>query len=174
MEGPRETGTKTLLKKRSVPAVSSCQGGFTYVELAVVMAVLVILIPVIFSLEYVMEKELKKGFYRHQLQAEVAQFTADVRNEVRRGRRFRLSSEGWLLFDLPSGDTVRYKQYRRRLIRSIRPSSERKFRGTTIVLQNVYFSGFEPDREGVWVETRLQNWHSDLSIRRYFRGRVSP
>lgn len=140
-------------------------------ELAVVLIIVSILIPAVFSVQYGLESQLKKGFYRHQLQAEAQQFNADVRDEIRQGINFRLSEKGWLLFELPSGETVRYKQDKRRLLRGIRSDQGEKFQGVTVLLQDAYWVGFEPDDEGVWVEIGLQNWHSDLKIRRYYRGR---
>ncbi|SFS80063.1 hypothetical protein SAMN05444972_10819 [Marininema halotolerans] len=161
------------LKKFKLSTLMKEEKGFTYVEIAIVMTILTLLIPAIFSFEYGLERQLKKGFYRQQLGAEIQQFVADVRDEIRQGQDFRLSNEGWLLFDLPSGETVRYKQDKRRLLRGVRSKEGSGYQGTTILLQDAYWIGFEPDQDGVWFEVGLQNWHSDLKVRRYFRGRSS-
>ncbi|MEW9033601.1 MAG: hypothetical protein AB2404_12905, partial [Planifilum fimeticola] len=146
--------------------------GFTYVELAVVLSLVVLLIPVVFSVGHMVEAEMKEGIGRQQLQEEVSAFVSDVRDELRRGSHFRLSPEGWLLFDLPTGETIRYKHDRRRVIRSVRKPGETRFSGTTVLLQEVYYAGFYPDQDGVWLDLGLQNWYADLNVKTYVRGRV--
>ncbi|GAA5344647.1 hypothetical protein CLV97_105124 [Planifilum fimeticola] len=146
--------------------------GFTYVELAVALSLVVLLVPVVFSLGHMVEAEMKEGIGRQQLQEEASAFVSDVRDELRRGSHFRLSPEGWLLFDLPTGETIRYKHDRRRVIRSVRKPGETRFSGTTVLLQEVYFAGFYPDKHGVWLDLGLQNWYADLNVKTYVRGRV--
>ncbi|MFS8513963.1 MAG: hypothetical protein LOD87_09615, partial [Planifilum fulgidum] len=114
--------------------------GFTYVELAVTLSLVVLLIPVVLSLGDAVEAGMKEGMGRIQLQEEASAFVSDVRDELRRGSRFRLSPEGELLFDLPTGETIRYKQDRRRVIRSVRKPGETRFSGTTVLLQEVYYA----------------------------------
>lgn len=146
--------------------------GFTYVELAVALSLAVLLIPVVFSLGHMLEAEMKKGMGRQQLQEEASAFLSDARDELRRGFRFRLSPEGWLLFDLPTGEIVRYKHDRRRVIRGVRKPGESRFSGTTVLLQEVYYAGFYPDGDGVWLDLGMQNWYADLKVKTYVRGRV--
>lgn len=141
-------------------------------ELAVVLSLVVLLIPVVFSLGHMVETELKKAMGRQQLQEEAIAFVSDVRDELRRGSDFRLSPEGWLLLDLPTGETIRYKHDRRRVIRSVRKPGETRFSGTTVLLQEVYYAGFYPDGDGVWLDLGLQNWYGDLKVTTYVRGRV--
>ena len=108
--------------------------GFSYVELAVALSLLVILIPAVMSFGLLMESNTKQMIGRQQLMMEAEAFLADLRNEVRQGTNFRLSKENWLEFDLPSGETVRYRLDKRRIIRSLRGVDEAQFRGTTICL----------------------------------------
>lgn len=146
--------------------------GFTYAELAVALSLVVLLIPVVFSLGHMVEAEMKKAMGREQLQEEASAFVSDARDELRRGYHFRLSPEGWLLFELPTGETIRYKHDNRRVIRSVRKPGETRFSGTTVLLQDVYYAGFYPDEEGVWLDLGLQNWYADLNVKTYVRGRV--
>ncbi|MGI6127292.1 MAG: hypothetical protein ACOYEF_10010 [Planifilum sp.] len=140
--------------------------------MAVVLGLVVLLIPVVFSLGHVVEAEVKKAVGRQQLQEEASAFITDVRDELRRGSDFRMTSEGWLLLDLPTGETIRYKHDRRRVIRSVRKPGESRFSGTTVLLQEVYYASFTPDKQGVWLDLGLQNWYSDLDVKTYVRGRV--
>lgn len=107
-----------------------------------------------------------------QLAMEAEGFLSDVRDEIRQGSDFRLSSQHWLEFDLPSGETVRYRLDQRRIIRSLRAADGTQFQGTTILLHDVYYFACVPDEEGVEMEVGLQNWHTDLSVKTYIRGRV--
>lgn len=133
---------------------------------------MVLLIPAVFSLGHMLEAEMKKAVGRQQLQEEASAFLSDARDELRRGVHFRLSPGGWLLFDLPTGETIRYKHDRRRVIRGVRKPGETRFSGTTVLLHDVYYAGFYPDGEGVWLDLGLQNWHTDISVKTYIRGRV--
>lgn len=141
-------------------------------ELAVVLSLLALLIPVILGVSLELESGMKKMMGEQQLHSAAETFAADVRDDLRRGKDFRLSPKGWLLFDLPSGDTIRYKQDRRRVIRSVRQAGKPRFRGTTILLEDVYFIGFEPREGGVRIELGMQNWHGDFETELFVRGRV--
>ncbi len=146
--------------------------GFTYVELAVALSLVVLLVPAVMSLGLLIESGTKQIIGRQQLMMEAEAFLADLRNEVRQGNGFRLSGENWLEFDLPSGETVRYRLDKRRIIRSLRGADEAQFRGTTILLQDVYLFTCVPDKEGVEIEIGLQNWESDITLQTYLRSRV--
>jgi hypothetical protein len=138
----------------------------------VALTLLIVMIPALTTFQWVMESRGKRMMDRQGLQAEADVFTADVRDDLRQGTNFRLSKQGWLLFDLPTGETVRYKEKARRLIRSVRAPGESRFKGTTVMLQDVYFVSFQPTNEGVWLDIGLQNWHSDLDMKVFVRGRV--
>ncbi len=146
--------------------------GFSYVELAVALSLLVILIPAVMSFGLLMESNTKQMIGRQQLMMEAEAFLADLRNEVRQGTNFRLSKENWLEFDLPSGETVRYRLDKRRIIRSLRGVDEAQFRGTTILLHDVYLFNCVPDHKGVEIEIGLQNWESDITLQTYLRSRI--
>ncbi|MFD1436014.1 hypothetical protein ACFQ5F_14025 [Kroppenstedtia eburnea] len=142
-------------------------------ELAVVLSLLALLIPVVLGVSLELERGLKKMVAEQQLHSAAETFIADVRDDLRRGENFRLSSTGWLLFDLPEGETIRYKHQRRRVIRSVRPPGASRFKGTTILLDDVYFIGFDPGSDGVRFDLGLQNWHGDLDTTFFVRGRVA-
>ncbi|OYD07764.1 hypothetical protein CHM34_09850 [Paludifilum halophilum] len=133
---------------------------------------MVIIIPAVMNLYLSMERDLKKIVGKQHLQGEAAAWMTDFRDEVKSGRHFRLTEEGWLLFERSSGDTVRYSHDRRRLVRSVRRAGEKRFKGRTVMAHNVYIVTFATDREGVFVDIGLQNWHSDVSYQTYIRGRA--
>ncbi|PTX65026.1 hypothetical protein C8P63_101250 [Melghirimyces profundicolus] len=137
------------------------------------LSLLALMIPVFLAVGLELEKGVKKITAEEELRSEAGAFTADVREDIQRGRNFRLSPEGWLLFDLPSGETVRYKQHRRRVIRSVRPPGHTAFRGTTVLVHHVYFISFEPRRDGVGIELGMQNWHGDYDRKFFVGGRLT-
>ncbi|MDR6224938.1 hypothetical protein [Desmospora profundinema] len=143
-------------------------------EFSVVLMLLLLFVPVVMSVSFHVEKGMKEAFWEQQLQMELSAFAADVRDEIRSCTHHRLSKEGWLLMETPTGETIRYKHDRRRIIRSVRPLGESRFQGTTILAHDVYWVVFSPDGTGVHVEIGLQNWHGDREARLYFRGRTAP
>lgn len=138
-----------------------------------VLSLLALLIPVVLGVSLGLESGLKKMVAEQQLHSGAETFIADVRNDLRRGENFRLTSTGWLLFDLPEGETIRYKHQKRRIIRSVRPPGASRFQGTTILLEDVYFIGFDPGSDGVRIELGLQNWHGDWDATFFVRGRLA-
>ncbi|GGA31537.1 hypothetical protein GCM10007416_00060 [Kroppenstedtia guangzhouensis] len=142
-------------------------------ELAVVLSLLALLIPVVLGVNLELERSFKKTMAEQQLHSAAETFIADVRDELRRGENFRLSPTGWLIFDLPEGETIRYKHQRRRVIRSVRGPGTSRFQGATILLEDVYFIGFDPGPDGVRIDLGLQNWHGDLDTTFFVRGRLT-
>lgn len=172
LEEQKKKERTSKAKRGPVHTLIRGQGGYTYVEVAVVLSLCVILIPAVMSLHHTLESDLKQLVGKQHLQGEAAAWMSRFRDEVRSGGQFRISKEGGLLFELPSGDTVQYKQNRRRLIRRVRHQGEKQFKGTTILAHDVYYAGFETDGKGVKVDIGLQNWHSDLTVQTYIRGRT--
>lgn len=150
------------------------EAGFTYVEFSVVLLLLLLFVPIVMGISFHLEKGMKAAFWEQQLQMELSAFASDVRDEIRAGTHHRLTKEGWLLMDMPTGETIRYKHDQRRIIRSVRPRGETRFHGTTILAHDVYWVSFFPDHTGVHVEIGLQNWYGDREAQFYFRGRAMP
>ncbi|SDB95579.1 hypothetical protein SAMN04488112_10197 [Melghirimyces thermohalophilus] len=150
------------------------EGGFTYVELAVVMSLLVLLIPIVLAVSLELEKGMKTILAEQALRSGAGAFAADVREDLRQGKNFRLTSEGWLLFEQPEEGTIRYKLDKRRIIRSVSQSGQSNFRGTTVLIHDVYMVHFTPEAGGVRIELGMQNWHGDYETEFFFRGRVDP
>lgn len=146
--------------------------GFTYVELAVVLSLLLLIIPVVLAVSLDLEQALKQLIAEQELRSEAEAFATDIQKDVQRGNHFRLSPEGWLLFDFPTGETLRYRHDRRRVIRSVKKPGHSAFRGTTVLLHNVYFISFHPHRGGVSIDLGMQNWHGDVEREFFIRGRL--
>lgn len=172
MERCKGQKTSATSRKHTLYALIKSEGGVTYVELAIALSLVVLLIPAVMSLSLLIESGTKQIVGRQQLMMESEAFLADLRNEVRQGRNFRLSKENWLEFDLSSGESVRYRLDKRRIIRSLRGADDVQFHGTTILLQDVYFFACTPDSNGVEIEVGLQNWESDLILKTYLRSRI--
>ncbi|SFJ07158.1 Putative Competence protein ComGF [Thermoflavimicrobium dichotomicum] len=97
-------------------------------------------------------------------------FLSYVQNEVKQGAHFR-TENGALLFELPSGETIRYEQKNRQVIRRVKKANEKHFKGTMILLQHVYLILFIPDKSGVLLDVGLQSWSADLEMKIYIHGR---
>ena len=142
-------------RKFSLYTVVRSEAGFTYVELAVALSLVVVLIPAVMTLGLVVQSGSNRIIGHQQLAMEAEGFLSDVRDEIRQGSDFRLSSQHWLEFDLPSGETVRYRLDQRRIIRSLRAADGTQFQGTTILLHDVYYFACVPDEEGVEMEVGI-------------------
>lgn len=156
------------------PPLSSApvdEQGFTYIELVLSLSALVLMLPALFFAVQTLEKEFKKMMGQERLQMEYLAFNAWVQDELRQGNHFRLQG-GALLFDLPTGETVRYEVKKRQVIRSVKAKGESRFKGTTIILRHVYFIAFIPGEKEVAIDIGLQNWHASLDLRVTIAGRT--
>ncbi|RAL25920.1 hypothetical protein DL897_07540 [Thermoflavimicrobium daqui] len=144
--------------------------GFTYIELIISLSIGLLLIPAFYFCAQLLEKEVKQMMGQARLSMEYQQFLHDFQDEVKQGTNFR-TVQGALLFDLPTGDTVRYELKKRQIIRSIKKEDEVRFQGRTILLSHVYFVLFKPERSGVSLEIGLQNWYADFEMKIFIYGR---
>ena len=79
--------------------------------------------------------------------------------EAAAGRR-RTIKDGPRILDL---DVLLYE--------SVKKPEDRGFRGTTIVLNHVYYAHFLPDGNGVKSDVGLQNWYAHQEFQTYFSKR---
>ncbi|SEN06514.1 hypothetical protein [Lihuaxuella thermophila] len=163
MEGPIRKTKKDECQNPPFPSAPVNEQGFTYIELVLSFFVLVLLLPALFFAVHTLEKELKKMMGQERLQMEYLAFHAWVQDELRQGSRFRLQG-GAMLFDLPTGETVRYEVKKRQVIRSVKAKGETTFKGMTIILRHVYFIAFVPGKKEVVIDVGLQNWHASLDF----------
>lgn len=90
-----------------------------------------------------------------------------MQNEIKKGRHFRLQREA-LLFELPTGETIRYQWDRGRIVRQVRQDQQSSFQGYMVMLQHVKAFRFYPQSTGVWVAFTFQN---NYTVRTFIRGR---
>lgn len=131
------------------------------------MFILLVLIPVIFfcMTQFVMESKQIMEHERYQMDWLSCKLW--MQNEIKTGKHFRIDHES-LLFDLPTGETVRYRWDRGRIVRQVQKSKDQPFQGYMILLQQVKAFRFYPRQAGVWMAFTFQN---DYSVRTFIQGR---
>ncbi|MBA4493272.1 hypothetical protein ACFO25_06640 [Paenactinomyces guangxiensis] len=173
MERKKRKTEEIALKNPPLLSILKNDRGFTYIELVISLSLLVLLLPALFFSARTLETEIKKLVSHHRLQMEYIAFVTSVQAEIRQGRGFR-TDEGALLFDLPTGETIRYKWQKRQVVRSVKKKGETAFKGMTVLANHVYFITFVPGRDKVMIDIGLQNWNANLDMSVAVAGRVEP
>lgn len=146
------------------------EAGFTYIEFCVVLSVLILFLPALFFVSLTAEKEIKEMIHHSRLEMDYLSFLIWLEKDVQKGVRFQ-EKNGLLYIEQDQNVIIRYSLKDRRLIRSVKKTEEKEFRGTTIVLDDVYYAHFLPDEKGVKFHVGLQNWHSHQEFEAYFSKR---
>lgn len=95
-----------------------------------------------------------------------------MQKEIKQGVHFRTQGEA-LLFDLPTGETVRYQWKDGKMIRQVKSATEPNFQGYTLLLQHVKAFRLIPKNHGVWVAFTLQDSRkSQFHVQTYIHGRI--
>ncbi|MCS1350547.1 hypothetical protein [Mechercharimyces sp. CAU 1602] len=137
------------------------------------LSLLALLLPTLFSLGWIVEKEMKEMMGRQRLEVAWDTFYGDLYEEIGEGSDFRLDERGDFHFELGDGRRVRYRQdsRTRSVVREVKRVNESHYKGRTVLLQEVYYAAFVPMQEGVYVDIGLQNWTADLEINTFIRSR---
>lgn len=146
------------------------EAGFTYIEFCIVLSVLILFLPALFFVSLTAEREIKEMIHHSRLEMDYLSFLVWLEKDVQKGVRFQ-EENGLLYIEQEQEVIVRYSLKDRRLIRSVKKPEEKDFRGTTIVLDNVYYAHFLPDGKGVKFNVGLQNWYTHQEFESYFSKR---
>jgi len=131
-----------------------------------------LLLPSLFFLSHTFDMSIKEGMEKERLQMEWMAFVPQLERDVRQGTHFRLQ-DGSLIIDLDSQESVRYELNDRRIIRSVKNKGATSYRGTTLVLQDVYYAMFLPEPRGVMVDIGMQGWHTHRDFALFLAKRSS-
>lgn len=136
-----------------------------------VLSILVIFLPSLFFVAFTIEKETGEAFGKTRIQLDYLSFLAWIEKDIKKGVYFQ-EEEGSLYIHTPDQTIIRYYLRDRKLIRSVQEHGENQPRGTTIVLQDVYYALFLPDKKGVGLDVGLQNWYAHQEFATYFSART--
>lgn len=147
--------------------------GFTYLELTISLFILLVMIPAIFFCFITLVTESKKIMNEQRLQMEWISCYIRMQKELKKGKNFRISNES-LVFDLPTGETIRYRWEKQKLVRDVkRDSIHSSFQGYTLLLHHVEAFRFVSDQSGVLIAFTLRDQNkTTFSVRTYIRGRT--
>lgn len=149
------------------PSVSG-QLGFTYIELVIAMFLLMMIVPVIFFCFIQLVTEGQKIMDQERYQMNWLSCYIWMQRELKNGQHFRVDQEA-LLFEMPSGDLVRYHWDRGRIVRQVRKRKSKSFQGYTVLLQDVRAYRLFPYQSGVLMAFTFPN---DYTVRTFIRGRI--
>jgi hypothetical protein len=138
--------------------------GFTYIEMVISLTILIAIIPTLFFVGNTYHDELKHLSGQYRLQKEYIHWMLFVQNELKQGSAFH--NEGTaLVFDLPSGDAIRYEWKDRQVLRSVKKKGTSSFQGRTILAYHVDKIAFVPSGNGVHLDICLQNRDARFALR---------
>jgi hypothetical protein len=146
------------------------EAGFTYIEFCIVLSALIVFLPALFFVSSTTEKEIKEMIHHSRLEMDYLSFLVWLEKDVQKGVHFR-ETDGVLYIEQDQQVMIRYMLKDRRLIRSVKKPEDKGFRGTTIVLNHVYYAHFLPDGNGVKSDVGLQNWYAHQEFQTYFSKR---
>ncbi len=155
-------------KEESRDASFSNQLGFTYIELVLSMFLTLVMVPAIFFCFFQFVSEGKKIMENERNQMNWLSCYMWMHKEIKRAQNFRTDKET-LLFELPTGETVRYRWDQGRIVRQIQKRPHQSFQGYTVLLQQVKAFRFIPDQSGVLISF---TFHNDYVVRTYIQGRI--
>lgn len=127
-----------------------------------------VMIPVIFFCLFQFVSEGKKLMEHERSQMNWLSCYMWMQKEVKRGQRFRTDKEA-LLFDLPTGETIRYRWDDGRIVRQIQKHKSQSFQGYTVLLQQVKAFRFFPYQSGVLMAF---TFHNDYTVHTFIQGRI--
>ncbi|MBA4603460.1 hypothetical protein [Thermoactinomyces mirandus] len=145
--------------------------GFTFVETGMVLSILVFFLPALFFAAFTVEKQIREAFGKTRMHLDYLSFSAWIERDIQKGVYFQ-EEDDILYIHSPDGNVIRYHLRDRNLIRSVQARGENRFRGTTIVLKDVYYAIFLPDIKGVGLDVGLQNWYAHQEFATYFSART--
>jgi hypothetical protein len=137
--------------------------GFTYVEIVISLAILVVILPSLLFVANTYQHELKRLSRQHRLQMEYTHFMMFVQNELKQGSDFR-GEGGNLVFRRSSGDTIRYEWKEQQVVRSVQKKGSSVFQGRTILAYHVDSVAFVPSVDGVMIDICLQDRDARLAL----------
>lgn len=134
--------------------------------------ILLIMFPAIFFYFLSLVTDGQKVMDDQRLQMEWLTCYTWMQKEIKQGIHFRTKDEA-LLFDLPTGETIRYQWKAGKIIRQVKSPAEADFRGYTLLLQHVEAFRFIPKNDGVLVAFSLQDVRKNrLNVQTYIHGRI--
>jgi competence protein ComGF len=129
-------------------------------------------LPVFFFATQVLRQEVEKQIVEQRLRGEYLSFLSFAQRELKTGTQFR-TDQGALLFELSTGETVRYEQKSSQIIRQVKQVDSPRFQGHTILLQYVDQVFFTPDAQGVTITVHLKNKKVVSKMETYIAARES-
>lgn len=136
-----------------------------------VLSILVFFLPALFLASFAVEKETGKAFGKTRMHLDYLSFSAWIEKDIQKGVSFE-EKDGSLYILTPDQTLIRYHLQDRKLIRSVQTQGESRFRGTMIVLKDVYYAIFLPDIKGVGLDVGMQNWYAYQEFSTYFSARA--
>lgn len=132
------------------------------------MFILLIMIPALFFCFIHLVSDSQKTMQHERFQMNWLSAYLWMQREIKQGVNFRMERET-LLFDLPTGETVKYRWDQGRIVRQIRQRENEPFKGYTVLLEEIKAYRFFPYRSGVLLAFTFSN---DYSVRTFIRGRI--
>lgn len=147
--GPNPMGKifKNRTEKAGHPSLRSERGAI-YLEAILSLMMISMVIPVFFFAAQLLRQEVDKQIEEQRLRGEYLTFLSFAQRELKTANQFRVQ-QGALLFELPTGETVRYEQKKGQIVRQRKQVDSPHFQGHTVLLQYVDQVFFTPDQQGV-------------------------